>query len=71
MLRHDVTRFGALTVEVTPLLLLDLLIIGRQSTIVLLELYVKPIPLVLLAIGGGGNGLLLEWGDQATTSTGT
>ena len=36
---HDVPRFGALTEEVTPLLLLDLSIIGEHSTGLLLELF--------------------------------
>ena len=40
-LGHDVPRFGALSKEVTPLLLLDLSIIGGCSTRLLLELFIE------------------------------
>ena len=40
-LGHGVPRFGALSKEVTPLLLLDLSIIGAYGTRLLLELFIE------------------------------
>ena len=52
-LRHGVPRFGALSKEVTPLLLLDLSFHGGHSTRVLLELSGElNIALIYLAISG-------------------